>query len=276
MAGLSGAPEMTRTGRNLISKLMKGVGTGISHVAIGRGTGGAYATVGVDSRIGNQFEMLGTAPVVVHNDFPFFNQGPNGLLNTFYFIDNSGSQVVNTQRDVSLTFGLNDSGSAILRTNSFNHIFIVDLGASIPAGFGIGATFCAPTGDATMPTGVPGAICYIGYVETDSAVRSVFNPARMFSEIARTGAVEIDFLGDRAINGASVLEPLTPALIDISTQPNPSLLVRARLSPGVNDTIREIAVFGNGGNDLMAWGKIDPGTVITVGESVFVRWALGF
>lgn len=277
MAGLTGAAEITRDGRTLIAQLMKGVATGgISHIAIGNGTGGAYAGVGVNAAIGNQFEMLGTNPVVIHNDFPFYNFGPNGLIDTFYFIDNTGSNTVNTQRDVSLSFGPNDSGSAILRTNSFNHIFLVDLGASSPSGFGIGATFCAPTPTPVMPTGIPNMICYIGYVQTDSSVISIYNPARMFSEITRTSVVDIEFLGDRAINGPSTLEPLTPSLLDVTIGANPSLLVRSQLSPGLNSTINEIGVWGNGGTALIGWAPIVPGTPITTGESIFIRWALGF
>lgn len=284
MAGLTGLPETPRTGRNLIAKVLKGSGTGISHVAVGRGTGvagggaGPSAPFGFDSRIGNNLEMLwlNNQSAIVHNDFGVFNTTANGIPSVFYFVDITGSATVNNQRDVVLTFGTDETGSAILSPNAFNHIFLVHVSASSPAGFGIGTLLCAPTSNATMPVTVPDVISYIGYVECDTAVKSVFNPARMFQEVGRTTAVTIDYLGDRAINGTPTLELLQPNLLDVSAEPNPSLLVRARFNLGVTDSIREMAVFGNAGDDLLAWGPVLAPVGITPGQGIFVRWGLGF
>jgi len=284
MAGLTGLPEIPRSGRNLIAKVLKGAATGISHIAVGRGTGivgggaGPTAPFGFDSRIGNNLEMLwlGNSSVVVHNDFGVFNTTANGIPNVFYFMDITGGGTVNHSRDVSLTFGTDPVGSAVLRANVFNHIFLVHTGASSPAGYGIGTLLCVPIPSAVMPTTVGDVISYVGYVECDSGVKSVYNPALMFQELGRTTDITIDYLGDRAINGAVSLELLQPNLLDISTQPNPSLLVRARFALGITDTIREMAVFGNGGNDLLAWGQITSFAAITPGQGIHVRWGLGF
>jgi hypothetical protein len=72
-----------------------------------------------------------------------------------------------------------------------------------------------------------------------------------------------------------VLELLTPNLMDISLQPNPSLLVRGIFNLGINSTIREIAVIGNAGTQIIAW-FVPTFTAITVGQGVFIRVALAF
>lgn len=270
MSGLTNTIEITRDGRSLISKLMKGVAaSGISHVAVGKGTGGSFFTGGSNSRVGNNFEMTGYAPVVVHNDFPVYNFGPNGTLNAFYFI-----QQANTSADVALSFGPNSTGGAVLQQNHFNHLWLYHTGTAGP--YGIGDILNIPTGSAAIPPAPSNYISYIGYVECDTAIKTVYNPARMFSELGRTTNITIDFLGDRAINGVTGLGLLQPQLVDISTQPNPSILVRAPFSLGITDTIREIAIFGNAGTDLLAWGPLNPGNAITPGQGIFVRWALGF
>lgn len=270
MSGLTNTIEITRAGRSLISKLMKGVAlSGISHIAVGKGVGGAYSSFGTNSRVGNNFEMTGTSPVVVHNDFPVYNFGPNGVPNTFYFI-----QQANPAADLALDFGPNPTGSAILQQNHFNHLWLVHTGTS--GIYGIGDILNIPTGSSVPPAAPSNGIIYVGYVECDTTVKSLFNVARLYSELGRTTNLTIDFLGDRAINGVNTLEFLQPNLIDISTEPNPSVLVRAPFSLGVTDTIREIAVIGNSGSDILAWGPLIPGTAITPGQGIFVRWALGF
>jgi hypothetical protein len=270
MAGLTNTIEITREGRSLISKLMKGVAlSGISHVAVGKGTGGAYSSFGTNSRVGNNFEMTGTSPVVVHNDFPIKNYSANGVPGAFYFIDQA-----NSSADVSLSFGPNGTGSEILQQNHFNHLFLIHVGTS--GIYGIGTIGNVPSGSATQPASPVDTITYIGYVECDTAVKTFFNVCRLYEELGRTTSLTIDFVGDRAINGTTNLEFLQPNLLDITTQPNPSLLIRAPFSLGVTDTIREIAVIGNSGNDILAWAPIVPGTPITPGQGIFVRWALGF
>jgi len=270
MAGLTNTIEITRSGRTLISKLMKGTAlSGISHVAVGSGTGGSYSPFGTNSRVGNNFEMTGIAPVVVHNDFPVFNFGPNGLVGSFYFI-----QQANPQADLVLSFGPDANGANVLKQNHFNHLWLVHTGSSGP--YGIGDILNLHTGSAAVPPTPTDAIAYIGCVEADTAAKTVYNPARLYNELGRTTSVQIDFLGDRAINGPTTLEFLQPNLLDISTEPNPSLLVRAPFSLGVTDTIREIAVLGDNGDDILAWAPIIPGTPITPGQGIFIRWALGF
>lgn len=272
MAGLTNTIEITRAGRSLISKLMKGTAlSGISHVAVGRGVGGAYSPFGTNSRVGNNFEMTmaGTGPIVVHNDFPVYNFTANGVPNAFYFI-----QQANPNVDLALAFGPNPTGSEILQQNHFNHLFLVHTGTS--GIYGIGDVLNIPTGSAVPPAAPADYIIYIGYVECDTTVKTFMNVARMYDELGRTTNVTVDFLGDRAINGVSTLEFLQPNLLDISTEPNPSVLVRAPFSLGVTDTIREIAVLGDNGNDILAWGRLIPGTAITPGQGIYVRWALGF
>jgi len=270
MSGLTNTIEITREGRSLISKLMKGVAlSGISHVAVGKGVGGAFSPFGTNSRVGNNFEMTGIAPIIVHNDFPVYNFGPNGVPATFYFI-----QQANSQADIVLGFGSDSTGSNILQQNHFNHLWLIHTGTS--GLYGIGDILNVPTGSAAIPATPGDAVIYIGYVECDTTAKTFYNPARLFDELGRTTNLTIDYLGDRAISGVTSLEFLQPNLLDISTEPNPSLLVRAPFSLGVTDTIRELAVLGNNGNDILAWGPLVPGTAITPGQGIFVRWGLGF
>jgi hypothetical protein len=270
MSGLTNTIEITRSGRNLISKLMKGVAaSGISHVAVGSGTGGSYSLFGTNSRMGNNLEMTGTAPVIVHNDFPVYNFTGNGIPNAFYFVEQA-----NTQTDLTLGFGSDSTGGNILRQNHFNHLFLVHMGSSGPYGLGEVVNFA--TGTPAMPSPPSNIIIYIGYVEADAAVKTFYNPARLFNELGRNTSVTVDFLGDRAINGTLNLEFLQPNLVDTSLQPNPSVLVRAPFSLGVTNTIREIAILGDNGNDILAWAPLVPGTAITPGQGIFIRWALGF
>lgn len=270
MASLTTVAEMTRSGRNLISKLMKGTAVnGISHAVIGSGTGGAYSAFGTNKRVGNNMEITGNNPVVVHNDIPIFNFGPNGLVGFFYFLED-----VNNQRDLSLSFGPDHLGTATLKANLFNHLFMIHRGQS--GAFGIADLLNVPTASAAVPTDPPDRIAYLGYIETDLAVRTINNPARMFNEIAQIGTPQIEFLGDRAINGPTSLEVLQPSLADSSAEPNPSLMIRARVSAGVNDTVREIAILGDNGSDIVAWAPVEPSVAITIGQGIFVRWALAF
>ena len=140
---------------------------------------------------------------------------------------------------------------------------------------GIGDIANVPALTATLPTAPANSIIYIGYVECDSGVRTFFNPTRMFHELGRVAPSQISFLGDRAINGLTSLELLQPNLNDISAQPNPNLLVRALFNLGINDTIREIAILGNAGTEIIAWG-VPTFTPITTGEGVFIRWGIAF
>lgn len=268
MSGLTNTIEITRAGRTLISKLMKGAATGISHVAVGSGVGGAYSAFGTNSRVGNNLEITGVNPVVVHNDFPVYNFGPNGSVNAFYFIEQA-----NPQADLSLAFGPDALGANILQQNHFNHLWLVHSGTS--GSYGIGKVLNVATGNALIPAAPADAIAYIGYVEADQTVKTVFNPSRLYNELGRTTSMTIDYLGDRAI-GVSGLEFLQPNLVNTSTEPNPSLLIRAPFSLGVTNTIREIAIIGNNGTDILAWAPLAPGTPITTGQGIFIRWALGF
>ncbi len=270
MSGLTNTVEITRDGRTLISKLMKGVASsGISHVAVGSGVGGAYSPFGTNSRVGNNFEMTGIEPIIIHNDFPVYNFGPNGVLNSFYFI-----QQANNQADITLSFGSSATGGNVLQQNNFNHLWLIHTGTSGP--YGIGDILNIPTGSAAIPPTPSLAITYIGCVECDgnTTPRSFTNPARMFNELGRTTSMTIDYLGDRSMRG------VTPAFnsltLDITTVPNPSVLVRAPFSLGLTNTIREIAIFGNSGNDMLAWGPLTAGTPITPGQGIFILWGLGF
>ena len=274
MSGLTQSKEMTRSGRTLIAKLMKGTAVnGISHIAIGTGPVGGYSPYGFNYRMGNNMEMTGHNPVVVHNDWPVFNTGSEGTPNIFYFIDQ-----VNSTTDVVLNFGNDSVGPNTLRTNMFNHLFMIHRTTS--GGYGIADLFNAPTSTATMPTIPDGVICYIGYVETFSstgyAVRTINNPARMFSEIARAAPNLTEFLGDVAINGALNLDLLQPSLISVSTEPNPALMVRGEVSPGINTTVGEMAILGDAGTDIIAWAAFPVGVPISNTQSLFARWAIGF
>jgi hypothetical protein len=269
MSGLTTQQQMGRTGRNLIAELMAGTASGgISHIAVGSGVGGAYSSFNWNPRVGNNLEMTGINPIIVHNDFPVYNFGPNGNVNSFYFL-----QQVGPSNDVALSFGNNATGGACLQQNMFNHLFLVHTGTS--GIYGIGNISNVPTTTATIPAAPTNYIIYIGYVECDTGARTFFNPTRMFNELGRIAPSQISFLGDRAINGPVALELLQPNLLDISAQPNPNLLVRAQFNLGINNTIREIAVLGNGGTEILAWG-VPTFTAITTGQGVFIRWAIAF
>jgi hypothetical protein len=242
---------------------------GISHVAVGSGVGGAYSSFGTNPRLGNNLEMTGIDPIILHNDFPVYNSGPNGFPNTFYFIE-----VANTSHDLALSFGNSATGSNCLQQDCFNHLFLIDTG-TMSGAYGIGEVQNVPLPTATPPTPPNGTIVYIGYVECDIGAKTFFNPTRMFHELGRVAPSQVSFLGDRAINGPVALELLQPNLLDVSLQPNPNLLVRAQFNLGITDTIREIAVIGNAGQDIIAWG-VPTFTNITTGQGVFIRWAIAF
>ena len=244
--------------------------TGISHVAVGSGAGGSYSSFGTNPRLGNNYEMTGIDPVILHNDFPVYNFASDGvtLAATWYFIEQAS-----TAADLALSFGNNAQGPACLQQNMFNHLFIVHSGTS--GSYGLGEIQNVPTPTPVRPASPIHAICYVGYVECDTGAKTFHNPTRMFNELGRVAPSSISFLGDRAINGPTVLELLTPDLMDTSTQPNPSLLVRALFNLGVNDTIREIAVIGNAGKQTISW-NVPTFTSITVGQGVFVRAGIAF
>jgi len=269
MSGLTDTPEIPRSGRVLIAEVLKGTATGISHVAVGSGVGGAYHINGVNPRMGNNLEMLGWQPPVIHNDFPVYNFGPNGQVGAFYFMDVDNTGGGSKQNDVGLSFGSNPTGRAVLKGGRFNHLFLVHVQYVAP--HGLGTILCADTDSTVMPVTVPQVICYIGYVECDSGVKSIYNPARMFNSIGQSSNMTISYLADRAISGGIQ----HPNASDITVGQNPSLLIRARFNLGVNDTIREAAVLGNGGTEVLAW--FNAGTFpITIGQGVFVNAALGF
>jgi len=272
MSGLTTTVEITRMGRSLISKLMKGVATGgISHIAIGSGpTSGSYSSFGTNKRVGNNMEMVGFGPVVVHNDFPIYNFGPNGDVGNYYFIEEQ-----NNQRDLALSFGPDTIGANLLKQDNFNHLFMVHK-ATGSFGFSLANLVNIVSHSPVQPTAPVDTIAYVGYAECDTTVKTTFNPARMFNKIFQGPVQQVDFLGDRAISGTPFLETLQPTLIDVTTEPNPSLLLRTPLAPGLNDTIREIAVLGDSGNDIIAWAPVTPGVVITAGNTIFIRWALAF
>lgn len=267
MSGLSTQQQMGRSGRTLVAELLAGTASGgISHLAVGNGVGGPYSTFGTNPRLGNNLEMTGINPIILHNDFPVYNFGPNGVPSTWYFAEQAS-----TTRDLALSFGNAYTGPACLQQNSFNHLFLVHTGVS--GSYGIGEVQNVPTSTAAQPTPPNQTIVYIGYVETDIGAKTFFNPTRMYHELGRVVPSQISFLGDRAINGPTSLELLQPNLLDVSAQPNPNLLVRAQFNLGINDTIREIAVIGNGGTEIVAWGT-PTFTPITTGQGVFIRWAI--
>lgn len=269
MSGLTTQQQMPRSGRNLCAELMAGTAAGgISHIAVGSGVGGAYSSFNTNPRMGNNLEMTGIDPIILHNDFPVYNFGPNGVVNTFYFIG-----AVGPSNDQALSFGNNVTGSACLQQNMFNHLFLIHTGTS--GMFGIGTISNVPATSATMPAAPNQSIIYIGYVECDTGVKTFYNPARMFNELGRVAPSQISFLGDRAINGPVTLELLQPNLLDVSLQPNPNLLVRGQFNLGVNATIREIALYGNAGTEIVAWG-VPPFTAVTTGQGVFIRWGVAF
>lgn len=267
MAGLTTVAEITRSGRELIAKTLKGDSLGISHIAIGTGPVGGF-TLFPNPRIGNNIQIdFNGVSVTIHNDIPVFNFGPNGLIDKYYFIEE-----VNTGRDLTLTFGASETGSEILKVNKFNHLFMTDLGPS--GAFGIANLLNAPTTDATRPVGITDEIAYLGYVETDSIeVRAIRNPASMFKEIAQA-VPTIDFIGDK---GIAAIDPLSLDPGSVVTFPAPTLMVKATFGPiAAPDTIREVAVLGDGGNDVIAFTRVFPDLPLVVGQKLLVRMQLTF
>lgn len=267
MSGITNQQQMTRSGRRLIAELMAGTASGgISHLAVGSGINDAlFGVFNTNPRMGNNLEMTGIDPIILHNDFPVW-----GATQSKFFRIESAS----TQNDLALSFGNNSKGASVLQTNSFNHLFLIDT-LTISGSYGIGEVQNIPTNTAAQPASPTNTVIYIGYVECDIGVKTFHNPARMYSELGRVVPSLVSFLGDRAISGVLALELLQPNLLDVSIQPNPNLLVRAQFNLGVNGTIREIAVIGNAGTEIIAWG-VPTFTPVTTGQGTFIRWALAF
>ena len=257
MSGLNLLVEMGRTGGASIAKVLKGSGTGISHVAIGRGPVGTFTP---NPRVGNNMEITFAGGVVtVHNDVPVFNFGPNGDIGKFYFIETTDSS-----RDLIMSFGGATTGAASLVQNKFNHLFMSHSGTS--GTFGIADLVNVPTDNATEPTGVAEVISYLGFIEVVLFVRSVHNPTRMFDEIARVVPV-IDFSSDAIIGS---IEGLSIDPNHIVTYPTVTLTSRGQFTPVGPETVREIALLGDGGNDIIAFSKVAD-TPIAVGQNLLVR-----
>lgn len=235
---------------------------GISHMSIGTGTP-TTPPFGLNYQVGNSFQMDPVASggtltaVTLHNDFPVYNFTVNGVPNAFYFIE-----VNNTQQDKSMSF-ISDPP---LQQNKFNHLFLTPIGSSGP--FGLGQIVIEATNDAAVPT-MGSSIIYLGYIQCDNTILSAVTATRMFNEIDRILPDELDFMHDKYLQGYSA------GSLTGTGSTTKNLLVTGRFGPGISDTVREVAIFANDGQHMLAYAGF-LAIPVTLGQRLRLRWRLAF